>query len=64
MIRTGHTGTIPTVTNVARAEEFASEERQATVWDLSGKLGGSVGTAHYAVNQETGYRKMCARWVP
>ena len=60
---TGRTSTIPTVRNATRAEELASEQRQATVRDLCAKLELSVRTIHYAVNQEMEYRKMCARWV-
>jgi len=46
MTCTGRTSTLKTVRNVARAQALASEQRQATVRVLSGKLGLSIGTVH------------------
>jgi histone-lysine N-methyltransferase SETMAR len=62
--RTDRPSTSRTDVNAARVEELILENRRVTIRDLSAALELSIGTVHYIVHEELGFRKVCARWAP
>jgi hypothetical protein len=50
--------------NVERVNALVQEDRQITVTDVADEVDISCGSAYSIIHEDTGYNKICARWLP